>query len=71
MQRYRPDAVTHGAPDRRQDGGRGEGPEAREVTACRLEAPDGRLEDCVAGPPELVLQKVEVMEALAYHALWS
>ena len=41
------------------------------MTVCHLTAPDGRAEVCVAGPAEKVAEKVEVMEALAYHALWS
>ena len=68
---YRSDAVAHGPPDWREDGGRRQGLEAREVTACRLNATDGAPDARASVAPEKVVEKVEIMEALAYHALWS
>ena len=41
------------------------------MTACRLRSLEDEPDVLVTGPPEKVVEKVEVMEALAYHALWS
>ena len=50
-------------------GGRSQGFKEREVTLCRMT--DGQPDVCVAGPPEKVVEKVEVLDSFAYHALWS